>query len=206
MASSSPADAGDKKGDETSVFEFLAHVSKLKHLERTGWVKSGIAKPETVASHMYRMAIMSGFCISDPTIDTNRCMKISLIHDIGESIIGDLTPHCGVSEEDKRKLEEAAVDKISQLLPDKVKGDEVRQLFQEYENGTTPEGRLVKDLDKFDMVLQAYEYERTENRRFLNEFFVSTEEYFARSTCHPRVKELVTQLYEARQKNVPFTM
>ncbi len=30
---------------------------------------------------------------------------------------------------------------------------------KEYEEGKTPEAVLVKDLDKFDMIFQAYEYE-----------------------------------------------
>ena len=30
----------------------------FQHLKRTGWVKCGVLEPETVASHMYRMAVM----------------------------------------------------------------------------------------------------------------------------------------------------
>ena len=33
-------------------------------------------------------------------------------------------------------------------------------LSQEYESGSTPEAEIVKDLDKFDMVCQAFEYEQ----------------------------------------------
>ena len=32
--------------------------------------------------------------------------------------------------------------------------------MKEYETGLTPEAMLVKDLDKFEMILQAYEYEK----------------------------------------------
>lgn len=32
-------------------------------------------------------------------------------------------------------------------------------ILQEYEDGVTPEAVVVKDLDKFDMVFQAHEYE-----------------------------------------------
>lgn len=51
----------------------LYGVILFKHLDRTGWIRHGVRKPETVAGHMYRMAIMSGFVIDDPTIDINRC-------------------------------------------------------------------------------------------------------------------------------------
>ncbi len=79
--------------------------------------------------------------------------------------------------------------------------------MQEYENATTPEGKLVKDLDKFDMVLQAYEYEISENRpKFLQEFFDSTKEYFSRETCHPKVKALMNQLLSVREQGIQFTL
>jgi 5'-deoxynucleotidase YfbR-like HD superfamily hydrolase len=54
---------------------------------------------------------------------------MSLVHDMGESIIGDFTPHCGVTEIEKYNLETAAVAKLAGLIsPDK--GKEIRDLFQ----------------------------------------------------------------------------
>ena len=61
--------------------------------------------PESVADHMYRMSMLS-FLITDSTIDKNKLMKICLVHDLAESIVGDITPFDGVSIEDKRQLEE----------------------------------------------------------------------------------------------------
>ena len=47
--------------------------------------------------------------------------------------------------------------------------------FQEYEEQKTLESVFVKDLDKFDMIFQAYEYEQLENKPgSLQEFFDST--------------------------------
>ena len=34
-----------------------------------------------------------------------RCIKMCLVHDLAESIVGDLTPSCGVSKEEKQKRE-----------------------------------------------------------------------------------------------------
>ncbi len=38
-------------------------------------------------------------------------------------------------------------------------GDELFQLWLEYEEGSSKEAKLVKDFDKFEMIMQAYEYE-----------------------------------------------
>ena len=37
---------------------------------------------------------------------------------------------------------------------------EIFDLWQEYESGTTPEALIVKDLDKLEMLFQAFEYEK----------------------------------------------
>lgn len=47
---------------------------------------------------------------------------------------------------------------------------------QEYENQTSSEAKLVKELDQLEMVLQAHEYEELEGKPGrLQEFFTSTE-------------------------------
>ena len=58
---------------------------------------------------------------------------------------------------------------------------EMQTLWNQYEDKSTPESMMVHDLDKFDMVLQAFDYEQ----RFhvdLDSFFHSTENFF-RSDC-----------------------
>ena len=50
-------------------------------------------------------------------------------------------------------------------------------LFQEYEHQSSKEARFVKDLDRFDMIFQAHEYEQAENRTgetLLQDFYDST--------------------------------
>ena len=54
---------------------------------------------------------------------------MSIVHDLGESVIGDITPHCGVSEEDKQQRELKAIDSLAKLVP-AARGNEIRQLFQ----------------------------------------------------------------------------
>lgn len=46
------------------------------------------------------------FMITDSRVNKDRLMKICMVHDLAESIVGDITPHCGVSKEEKRRLEE----------------------------------------------------------------------------------------------------
>jgi len=59
--------------------------------------------------------------------------------------------------------------------------------YQEYENQSSAESKFVKDLDRFDMILQAFEYEMAENRSStdLEEFFTSCKgREFYYISCH----------------------
>lgn len=49
-----------------------------------------------------------------------------LVHDMAESIVGDLTPHCGVSVEDKHRQEEAAMETLIKLVPE-LAGEDLRR-------------------------------------------------------------------------------
>uniref|UniRef100_A0A1X7UMP0 HD domain-containing protein n=1 Tax=Amphimedon queenslandica TaxID=400682 RepID=A0A1X7UMP0_AMPQE len=111
-----------------NLFTFFKLCSKLKHLKRTGWVNHNVKEPETVAGHMYRMSLMSFLFSKDNSIDYNKCVKMSLVHDLAESIVGDLTPSCNVSKEEKHQREKDAMVKISELVPKEV-GQELYSLW-----------------------------------------------------------------------------
>lgn len=92
------------------IFELLDVLDNLKHLKRTGWVKCGVPEPETVACHMYRMAVLAMALEGQiDGLDAIRTVKMALVHDIGEAIAGDITPHCGVSDQDKFDLEKKII-------------------------------------------------------------------------------------------------
>lgn len=66
-----------------------------------------VPEPETVACHMYRMAVLT-MTIEDSSLDLSRCLRMALIHDLGEAIVGDITPRCGVPSDVKHRMEEKA--------------------------------------------------------------------------------------------------
>lgn len=101
---------------------------------------------------------------------------ICLIHDLAECIVGDITPSDPVTPEEKHKLEVDAMEKIVRHLSPRL-SKQFTDAFKRYE-AAHPEDKLAslaKDLDKFDMVFQAFEYEDKE-KRFgdLEDFFKST--------------------------------
>ncbi len=62
-----------------------------------------VDSPETVACHMYRMSMLAQ--LLEGPLDRDRCVRMALVHDLGEAIVGDITPQCGVAERDKYERE-----------------------------------------------------------------------------------------------------
>ncbi|GAV03360.1 hypothetical protein RvY_13794 [Ramazzottius varieornatus] len=194
--------------DDGNVLDFMLILGNLKKNKRTGWILRGVPAPESVADHMYRMAILAMLLDEKASLDQsvpeghpldkNRCIKVALVHDMCEAVVGDITPYCGVSVEDKHCQEKAAMIDMCEKLQKNL-ADEILELYEEYENQETLEAQTVKDLDRFEMILQAYEYEvehrREDKPQYLEEFFESTKGKFK----NPQVQGWVRRLYELRQ-------
>ncbi|KAH9504428.1 HD domain-containing protein 2 [Bulinus truncatus] len=182
----------------SKFFEFMKLIGQLKQVERTGWVRKGVKNPESVAEHSYRMAMAAFALPPSSSLDKDKCIKMALVHDMAESIVGDLTPWCGVSKEEKREREKEATTHITSLVSEEA-GKEMYQLWMEYENQSSPEAKFVKDLDKFEMLVQAYEYENIQNKpKNLQEFFDHTWEKYKFST--DLVKKWIDELIAHRDK------
>ncbi|XP_044741045.1 5'-deoxynucleotidase HDDC2 [Chrysoperla carnea] len=159
------------------ILSFLELVGQLKHLKREGWVIKKIDNCETVSGHMYRMAMCTFLLDEKSQLNRTKCLELALVHDLAESIIGDITPNEGIPPDVKHQMELEAMRKITKLLP-KSTGDRIMELFEEYESRETDEAKFVKELDYFDMVQQAYEYEKSTNVN-LQEFFTAVEGKFS---------------------------
>ena len=173
------------------MIDFLAQISQLKITKRTGWVNSEIPNPESISDHMYRMAIIA-MLIKDKEIDKDRLLKIALVHDIAEAIVGDIVPGV-MSDRSKYELELNGISKLQALLP-KEDGDMIKELWTEYELAETREAKLCKDIDKYEMIQQCYEYEKTHGKK-MQSFYDSTMNKFQ----HPEVITLSKELYAKRE-------
>lgn len=144
---------------ERDLHATLLAAMALKHLPRAGWVRVGVQSPESVAAHSWGVAWLA-LVLSPADLDRGRVLAIATIHDLAEVHVGDITPHCGVDPADKAAREAAAMAALLSGLPN---GDELKALWEEYEHGSSREGRFVKALDKLDMALMATVYANGQN-------------------------------------------
>ncbi|XP_057809924.1 uncharacterized protein LOC131024432 isoform X1 [Salvia miltiorrhiza] len=158
----------------SAAIDFLTLCHRLKSTKRKGWLNHGIKGPESIADHMYRMSLMALIADDAPGVNRERCIKIAIVHDIAEAIVGDITPSDGVPKHEKSRMEQEALDEMCKVLGGGMRADEIQELWQEYETNSSLEANLVKDFDKVEMILQALEYETAEHGKILDEFFLST--------------------------------
>mmetsp|Transcript_22465 Transcript_22465/g.64578 ORF Transcript_22465/g.64578 Transcript_22465/m.64578 type:complete len:222 (-) Transcript_22465:27-692(-) len=208
MAESSTVGSAPSAPDDppriTKILDFMRVVGKLKEVKRTGWVRSGVRGAESVADHMYRMAMM-GFALGAADgVDSTKCIKMALVHDLAESLIGDLVTEGEshrqdkITREEKIRLEREALHGICDRLGGDA-GEEIRSLWEEFETGDGVEARHLRDLDKFEMVLQASDYEEAQSMA-LPDFFRSTAGKFTTAVFKALDAE-VRQRRERRQRD-----
>jgi putative hydrolase of HD superfamily len=144
------------------LINFSEIIGKLKVVNRSGWVSHvGITNPESVADHSFRCAILA-MCIGDLlSVNTEKLIRMLLLHDIQESVTGDYDYYAKEEIGTPRvKLQERiAIKDILSRLPAKLKR-KYDAIWREFEDKTTSEAMLANDIDKIEMLIQALEYEK----------------------------------------------
>lgn len=132
------------------LLEFLAMAEKLKCNTRHSYTSSG--RHESVAEHSFRLALMA-YMVSDevPEIDTDKVIRMCLIHDLGEAITGDI-PSFEKTDSDEA-AEDSAVSGFVNQLPEYWK-KQLGEMYSEMNELKTPEAKLYKALDKLEAVIQ----------------------------------------------------
>ena len=158
----------------------LVEVLGLKGLNRTGWVRRGVRDPESVAAHSWGVAWLV-LALCPPELDRERALTYAVLHDLPEVRVGDLTPHDRVA--DKHVQEDRAAAAMLEKRPDLL------ATWRAYEAQADPEARLVRQLDRLDMALQA--------RRYAREQGLDPDEFFASARAaitDPRLQRLLDRV------------
>ena len=156
--------------DLEQIFKFLHQAEKLKTTMR--FLESKDIVQESSAAHSWRLSLMVFVVANELNLNLNieKALKIAIVHDLAESITGDIDylfiTNGKVSKEEKKKLEENAMQQIKNSLPKKI-GNEIYNLWKEFETQSSNEGRFVKALDKLETLTHLVEvgykaYDKTE--------------------------------------------
>ncbi len=141
-----------KNMDEVIVVMMAAE--KLKSIFRTGWKLSGVDSPESVADHTFGVAVLSMLLGDILGLNTEKMMKMALIHDIIEAKLGD------IHYESQVYLGEEAVKKAERKAAKDILPDAYFALWEEYTSKKSKEAQIVSACDKLELYFQALRYEK----------------------------------------------
>jgi len=171
---------------EESVINYYVLCNKLKDIIRTGWKDWNVRKErlESIAEHIYGVQMLAIAMKSEYEydIDIMKVIMMLAVHELGETVIGDLTMF-QISKEEKEKLEHEAVSKILRGLLD---GEEIEKLFLEFDEHKTKESMFAYQCDKLECDLQCKIYGE-ENLVDLND------QERNNTMNHPLVQELLNK-------------
>ena len=144
---------------EQNVINYYVLCNKLKNVIRTGWKDWNVQRDriESVAEHIYGVQMLAIAMQSEfeYDIDIEKVIFMLAIHEIGETVIGDLTQF-QISKQEKRKIENEAVHNI---LKDLINGKQIEELYVEFEAHESKESIFAYQCDKLECDLQCKLYD-----------------------------------------------
>jgi putative hydrolase of HD superfamily len=136
------------------ICNFLEEAEKFKLVERIAYL-SDRKRRENDAEHSWQLALM--ILLLGKELEQNfnieHAIKIALVHDLAEIYTGDCWAETEEEQLAKKRRERIAAEKIFSILPPDL-CVELYDLWQEYEEGKTPEAKVVKACDKICYSLQ----------------------------------------------------
>lgn len=150
---------------------FYSEIAKLKNILRKGWLMRNVGdyqRVESDAEHTFSMLMIALEVMAKEKLELDQLKVLKMIayHELCEIDVGDITPYDHISKEDKYKRELACIERLSNQynLP------EIKEIWLEFEENSTPEAKFVKNIDRYDAVMQSKIYAETMGKDIYNEF------------------------------------
>ncbi len=133
-----------------ALIDFLTVAERLKDATRHCYTSGG--RRESVAEHCW-MTALAAMMIKDnfPEADSDKIIKMCLIHDLGECFTGDIPIFDKTAENEK--VEETLLYKWVEGLPEK-ESEELLKLYDEMSSQKTLESKIYKALDGLEALIQ----------------------------------------------------
>ncbi len=171
----------------------ILNLYSIKNVKREGWRRIGLTSVESVSDHSYMMTLLI-LLLKDEFDGLDQCklLQLAVLHDLAEVEIGDVVWETSGQQNlklkaDKDKLE---LNSLNKILPESITTSiSLQQLIVEYLNKSSPEARLVQQIDKLEMVLQALVYYQSSRDERTYDFLITAKKYIT----HPALKKIFNQ-------------
>ena len=127
---------------------FIAEVDKMKNVFRRTLLADG-SRQENDAEHSWHLALMAVILeeyAAEP-VNLGRVLAMVTVHDLIEIYAGDTFAFAAAANQDKRRREKAAADRLFGLL-EGDQGSQIRRLWEEFDAMDTADSRFAASLDR----------------------------------------------------------
>lgn len=142
--------------DLLALFDFIKFSSQLRAVTRAN--NATPDRKESVAEHSWHLAL-TAWVLHEAlqqefgvTIAQDRIIKMCLMHDLVEIVVGDVSIFSTTQREAAASQEEAAAQEIFAKLPPTL-GAEMLGLWHEFEAAETLEGKIARAIDRINPAL-----------------------------------------------------
>lgn len=144
---------GNLDEDFNKKLEFLVLCDKMKSVYRQTLLADK-SRRETDAEHSWHIALMAMLFSNEAPegVDSNRAIKMCLVHDLVEIYAGDTFCYDIKAGEDKKEREMKAAEKLFSVLPEK-EGTLLKTLWLEFEEQETPDAKFCASLDRLQPII-----------------------------------------------------
>ena len=183
-----------KKNQLKDVLEVFLTLQATKELPRQGFIYSGFKRndADSVAAHSFSVAAFTYLLSRELksngfNVDVDKALKMALIHDMGESITGDIGTWVKVLAKGKfQEVEDKAFGLLTRNLSDK---DELIEYFEEYNKLESIESQVVKFVDLLDAVVQGL---NTPSAR-LEDWKMTNKQLIKKKLKDPKLRKLMNE-------------
>jgi len=172
--------------DIDAILNLLRHGESLKRIERAGWKLAGVEGDfvESVAEHSYgcgftAIVIANELKAKGVEIDLGKVALIAILHDLPESITGDIARTREFSENiesvrAKAIAERKAINEILEPMGKSYKN--LIRVWNEFDDNKSAEVIIVRAADIIDMLIHARHLETIGTPpEILDQFFESSQ-------------------------------
>lgn len=151
------------------VMTLFRTIHPLDRIPRAGYVMRGVTEPESVAAHSHFLAVLALLFVEryPDHFRRDRVLAMALVHDLAEARLMDIPMPVADAhlKEAKQQAEQAIAAAMLEGLPGNL-----AELHMEFDAAETAEARLLRGLDKAQMMLKVWCYDQ-ERRGCLDEFW-----------------------------------
>jgi putative hydrolase of HD superfamily len=201
------------KKELENILNFILEIGKLKRMPRLYWILRGVENPETVAGHIFTLAIMAWiFGREKKELNQEKLLKMALCHELSAVYTGDTTPYDRILPKDEKerkevlkkmirlsrkekewiflkdyKTEKKALEKLTKGL-DRSTRKEILDLWHEYRTRSSQEAKFLGQLNILAVLLQGLIYEKR-----YKEFTASSLWEWAFENCDDEISVSLTE-------------